>query len=506
MKAAFVGRAQEISELNRLYRSQKAEFLILYGRRRIGKTRLITHWMETFKPRAFFWVAEPTSSTDQLRSFSQAVFQFESPQSQPPAEMSYGDWRTAFETLAHLAEKERTAVIIDEFTYLLEAEPAISANLQHAWDHTLCQANLLLIISGSHLGMMQRQVLSYQAPLYGRSSANILLQPLPFGVTRLFYPNYQADERVAVYAMLGGVPAYWERFDPQRTVSENIRAELLNYNASLHDEPRLLLADFLHEPHNYVSIFRAIASGAGTPKEIARFSGLDEKQIPQYLNVLTETGFIARRVPVTKSSASRSGRHFITDPFLRFYYRFLTRRQSQLALGVEEQALEEIKRHLLDFIGTYTWEELCQEWLLRATGQQCGRHDHRLPFLPDQVGSAWTKEAQIDVAGINSMEKTLILGECKWSPKAMDREVLESLVKKTEIFVPVEGHWRIYYLGFARGGWTQEARSFARTIRKSKIQGGHYDPIGMDLVDLSQVDQDLADWIKSKDAEGAIEI
>ena len=500
MRTLFIGRSRELSELNRLYQSQKAEFLILYGRRRIGKTRLMTHWMETAKPRAFFWVAEPTSSFDQLRSFSQAVFRFESPQSQPPLDMSYGDWRTAFETLARLAEKERTVVIIDEFTYLLEAEPAVSAYLQHTWDHVLSQSNLFLIISGSHLGMMQRQVLSYQAPLYGRSTANLLLQPLPFGVTQAFYPNYQPDERVAVYAMLGGVPAYWEQFDPQRSVSENIRAELLNYSASMHDEPRLLLADFLHEPHNYVSIFRAIASGAGTPKEIARLSGLDAKHIPQYLTVLTDTGFIARRVPVTQPPASRSGRHFITDPFLRFYYRFLARRQSQLALGVEEQSLEELKRHLLDFIGTYTWEELCQEWLLRATGQ------HRLPFLPDQVGSAWTKKAQVDVVGINSMEKTLILGECKWSPKVMDRNVIDDLIKKTEEFVSTEGRWRIYYLGFARGGWTQEAKTFAATYGKTSIQGENWHAVGMSLLDLRQVDQDLAEWSKSKDTEGVIEI
>ncbi len=231
----FLGRSPELAELNRLYHSQKAAFLILYGRRRIGKTRLLTHWMETAKPRAFFWVADPTSSVDQLRSFSQAVFRFESPQSQPPIDMSYGDWRTAFETLARLAERERTAVIIDEFTYLLEAEPAISSYLQHAWDHTLSKCNLLLILSGSHLGMMQRQVLSYQAPLYGRSTANILLQPLPFGVTGEFFPRYKADERVAVYAMLGGVPAYWERFDPQKTISDNIRVELLRYSAAMHD-------------------------------------------------------------------------------------------------------------------------------------------------------------------------------------------------------------------------------------------------------------------------------
>lgn len=499
MKTQFIGRSRELGELNRLYLSQKAEFLILYGRRRIGKTRLMTHWMETARPRAFFWVAEPTSSVDQLRSFSQAVFRFESPQSQPPMELSYGDWRTAFESLARVAEKERTVFIIDEFTYLLEAEPAVSAYLQHAWDHTLSQANLLLIISGSHLGMMQRQVLSYQAPLYGRSTSNMLLQPLPFGVTSEYYPDYQPDERVAIYAMLGGVPAYWERFAPQKTITDNIRAEFLNYNSSLHDEPRLLLADFLHQPHNYVSIFRAIANGAGTPKEISRFSGLEEKHVPQYLNMLVETGFIARRVPVTQPPASRLGRHSITDPFLRFYYRFLARRQSQLALGVDDQALEEIRRHLLDFIGTYTWEELCQEWLLRSTGQ------NRIPFLPDQVGSAWTKKAQVDVVGINSMEKTLILGECKWSPKVMDREVIEELIQKTNEFVPGEGHWRVYYLGFARGGWSSEAKSFARAYGKAQGRGANWVSVGMTLLDLPQVDQDLLDWSKSKNFDLNIE-
>jgi uncharacterized protein len=431
-------------------------------------------------------------SFDQLRSFSQAIFRFESPQSQPPLEMSYGDWRTAFEALSRLAEKERTVVIIDEFTYLIEAEPAISAYLQHAWDHVLSKANLFLILSGSHLGMMQRQVLSYQAPLYGRSTSNLLLQPLPYGVTKAFFPGYSAEERVAVYAILGGVPAYWERFNPQKSVSENIKSELLNYNASLHDEPRLLLADFLRDPHNYISIFRAIANGAGTPKEISRFSGLDEKHIPQYLSVLSETGFIARRVPVTQSQSSRSGRHFISDPFLRFYYRFLAKRQSQLALGVEEQALEEIKRHLIDFIGTYTWEELCQEWLLRATG------NHRLPFLPDQVGSAWTKKAQVDVAGINTMEKTLILGECKWSPRVMDRDIIEGLVQKTAEFVPSDGQWKVFYLGFARGGWSSGAHTFASTLSKENMRGKNWQGAGARLLNLTQIDQDLSEWSRGK--------
>ncbi len=488
----FIGRLSELDQLTRLYASPRPEFLILYGRRRIGKTRLLTHWLEKARPRALFWVAEPTSSADQLHSFSQAILRFQSPQAQPPPQMTYGDWRTAFEAIAQLAQRERLVVIIDEFTYLLESEPAVSATLQHAWDHVLSKANLMLVICGSHLGMMVRQALSYQAPLYGRATANLLLQPLPFGVTGDYFPQYTPSERVAVYAMLGGVPAYWERFTPAATLDENIHAQFLAFGSSLHDEPRLLLADFLSDSHNYISILRAIASGAATPKEIANLSGLDEKHIPQYLSNLHETGFIARRVPVTQPSTSRLGRQFITDPFMRFYYRFLSRRTTQLALGINQQAREELKRHLLDFIGTYTWEELCQEWLLRAS-------DHgALPFVPDQVGAAWTKKAQVDVVGINRMEKTLVLGECKWSPRPVDQDVLADLIQKTGEFVPSEGAWRVFYLGFARGGWTKNALRYHQSLSGQLPHAENWTFAGMQLLDLEQVDRDLKDWSKER--------
>ncbi len=212
------------------------------------------------------------------------------------------------------------------------------------------------------------------------------------------------------------------------------------------------------------------------------------QDIPQYLHLLSETGYVTRRVPVTQPLGSRLGRHIITDPFLRFYYRFLARRQAQLAMEVSDQALEEIERHLLVFIGTYTWEELCQEWLLRASV-----HD-RLPFQPDQVGGAWTKKAQVDVVGINAMEKTLILRECKWSPCPIDRDVSENLIDKTDEFVSSEGRWRVFYLGFARGGWTEEARQFAHRFNTTKIAGDNWQSVGIELITLEQVDYDLSTW------------
>ncbi|MBU0511080.1 MAG: ATP-binding protein [Chloroflexi bacterium] len=483
----FVGRSQELELLNRLWASSKAELLIIYGRRRVGKTRLLTHWLDTTRPRVLFWTAEPTSKLDQLRVFSQAVYNFGNPVVHAPAEFTYASWSQAFQEMARYAQDERLLIILDEFTYLLEAEPGIAGALQNLWDHLLKHTNIVLCLSGSHIGMMQRHLLSYQAPLYGRATALLRLLPLPFGLTPQYFPLYSPDERVAVYAMTGGIPAYWELFDPELSLDENIRRQFLTTHRLLHDEPRLLLQDFVTDAHNYVAILRAMAYGHRTPKQIAGFAGLPDTHIPAYLKKLIATGFVERRIPVTAPPASRLGRHHIVDPFLRFYYRFLSQRQRQLSAGVQEKTLAEMKRHLRDFIGTHTWEELCREWLLRICDD-----DDRLPFLPDQVGSAWTRKAQVDVVGYNPMEKTLILGECKWSTRPADRKVLCDLVARTAEITPRHGKWRVCYLGFARGGWTSGAQVFAR--EESQGKGENWESVGMSLLDLDQVDRDLAAW------------
>jgi AAA+ ATPase superfamily predicted ATPase len=483
----FTGREQELRIMQQEWKSDKARMLILYGRRRVGKTRLVTHWLEGGVPRALYWVAEPTSSVEQLRSFSQALYEFDNG-TPAPEDFSYNTWKHAFGQVARISKGGRFTLVLDEFTYLLSLEPGIAGVLQNAWDQTLKQANVFLIISGSHIGMMERGVLSYQAPLYGRATSKMLLLPLPFKETRAFFPRYRPDERVVVYAMFGGVPAYWEQFDPSSSLDRNMKEKVLGGTNLILDEPRLLLQDFVSDIHNYAAILRAIARGFRTPRDIARDSGLNERHISMYLSNLAETGFVERRLPITAKAASRAGRHYITDPFLRFYFRFLSRRQAQIAMGVQDQALAEIKSHLIDFIGTHTWEELCREWLLRATGHRV------LPFIPDQVGSHWNREAQIDVAGINSMEKTLILGECKWDKHAIGLGVLTELVGKTGKVVPAEGIWRVFYLGFARSGWTREAQAFSEGLAHAKVKGSNWQAVGMLLKDLEQVDNDLDEW------------
>jgi hypothetical protein len=338
--------------------------------------------------------------------------------------------------------------------------------------------------------MMKREVLSYQAPLYGRATAQLYLQPLPFGVSGAYFKNYDAAERAALYAVFGGIPAYWERVDPSVSVSRNIKDQLLTPNNMMQEEPRLLLHDFVREPQNYVAMLRAIAHNARTQKEISDFTGLSQGHVSKYLSVLQDADFVDRRIPVTKGPNTRMGRYHIADPYLRFYYRFLAERGAQLALGVQEQALAEIKRHLIDFIGMHTWEELSREWLLRA-GVMGG-----LPFAPDRVGSVWTRSAQVDVVGINRMEKTLFLGECKWGMGESGRKVLTTLVEKTGEVVPSDGTWQVYYLGFDRAGWTAAAQDYACTVGAGggDTPAGNWTVAGFRLVTLEELDADLARW------------
>src|SRR5258706_518806 len=489
MALEFYGRKGEMEVLDRLWASPREEFLVLYGRRRVGKTALLAEWIRRTGNRALYWVASPTSAVAQLRSFSQSIYNFGNPGSPAPDGFTYSSWEQAFQQVARLAKDERMALFIDEFTYLLEVDPGIAGLLQHVWDHVVQESSIFLCLSGSHLGMVKREFFSYQAPLYGRASAQIHLQPFYFGATHGFFPKYSAVDRVALYSIFGGVPAYWERLDSSKSISWNIKQHLLTSNNLLQSEPRLLLQDFISDPHNYLSILGAIANGAHVTRDIAVITGLPGGHVSKYLGVLTETGFVERRVPVTDPGPPRTGRYHITAPSLRFYFRFLSDRKDQRALGAQDIALEKINRHMIDFIGKYTWEELCREWVLRAGALGA------LPMMSDHVGSAWNSKAQVDVVGINSMEKKLVLGECKWTLSSNERKVMAELVEeKAAKIIPSKGKWKVYFLGFSRSGWTSGAQAYQKEINQQPVQGENWVSTGMRLITLDELDHDMAQW------------
>ena len=484
----FIGREAELNLLDTLWSSPKARLLILYGRRRVGKTRLLTHWIKQHKENGLYWVAEPTSALDQLRSFSRALATFADPEMPPPPDFTYATWEHAFRQVALLSKFRRIAVFIDEVTYLIDVNPNFVGTLQKAWDMWLSEANLLLAMSGSQMGLMQKELLDYQAPLYGRAAAQVQLQPLSFSTSQKFFPQYTPAERVSLYAIFGGIPAYWERLDTNAPVLENLLQQLSPSNSLMFDEPRILLQDFINDPHNYVGIMRAIAHGAQMMSDICKRTGLSKGHTSKYLSILRETGFVEREVPITENQAtSRRGRYFVTDPYLRFYYRFLSAYQSMLALGEQREMLQAIERDLPQFIEQNTWQHLCREWLLRAAARQ------QLPVSVKEVGGDWKRNHAIDVVGIDPQAKQMVLGSCIWDKKPAGATVLAQLVKRAASIVPRGEGWQVYYLGFSANGWTERAQEFIEQ-GEAGTSNEDWQVVGARLLNLEQVDADLIRW------------
>jgi AAA+ ATPase superfamily predicted ATPase len=473
-----------------MWESSKATLMILFGRRRVGKTRLLTHWLQSHEDPGLYWVAEPASALTQLRSFSQALMSFIDPEAEVPPDFTFSTWEMALRQLARFAQERRIALFIDEVTYLIDVNPDFVGILQKTWDLWLSDSNLMLVLSGSQMGQMRKHLLDYDAALHGRATAQTQLPPLPYGTTLDYFPNYSARERVTLYAMWGGVPAYWERLDAKLPILENLRRNILPAHAWMVDESRILLQDFITDLHNYVGIMRAIADGEQAISDISSRTGLTSSKASFYLSVLRDTGFVARRVPVTKlGTDSRAGRYFVTDPYLRFFYRFMSAYQSKLALGQTQEMLELIQQGLPFFIENNSWKELCREWLLFSSAKG------QIPVPVEEVGSEWAKNFNVDVVGISNSENSLVLGDCYWGDSPMGLIALDNLVRKTPTIIPKkDGEWAVYYTAFSASGWTDEAHAKAEELLAENGRRRRWRPVGIRLLDLEEVDHDLVRW------------
>ena len=480
----FTGRNMELSLLNDVYNRRGAQFLILYGRRRIGKTRLITHWGRGLDEPSLYWIASQTSAVKHLREFSRTLFQFLNPDTTIDPTFSYGSWDAAFAEVARAARESRMVIILDEFTYVMQANPEVPSLIQRAWDHQLKNSNVFLILTGSLAGIIQRAALDYQAPLYGRATARLKLQPLSFGALADMLPNYNAEQRVAVYTITGGVPAYVEMFKDDRNILKNLRQHIVTPLNTMLEDAVFLLGEQLHEPGNYIAILEAIASGYHRLTDIATMSGISRSNISKYLSVLQELGYVERQVPATvrRPEQSRKGRYVIVDAYFRFYFRFLKPYLADIARGRTRKVVSLLYDHLLDFIGTHTFEELCRIWV-----DDMAEMDD-FPFLPTRTGSFWSKEAQVDVVAINWRSKEILLGECKWGEKPVARHVIQTLVDKRDKVLPDKSSWRVYYAFFARQGFTDAAQALA----------SEHDAL---LVTLDQVERGMQRWLHTQEVQ-----
>jgi len=478
---AFIDRHRELGELNTLIENpRRAEFVLTYGRRRVGKTTLLTHWAQASGRPFLYWVARQETAEATRQSLARALWRWAYPavgEVEPPR---FASWEHLFEQLVRMIGDEPVIIVLDEFSHAAETDSSLPSHVQVLWDqHLQHRAGTILVLAGSHIGMMV-DLQAINAPLYQRFTAQLPINPLPYAALSAFFPRYPADERVFAYAVLGGIPAYLQAFDPDQNVSQNIRRHLFQSIGMFRSDPLLLISELVSRTNVYTSVLSAIAMGAHTPQEIATRAGLVPSNLDPYLKQLQKLGLVERRLPALippddRPTTTRS-RYHLRDPYLRFYFRFIEPHLESIELDLVDALWDELHDQVRAFVGATVFEELSREWVLAQARAR------RLPFAPEIVGSHWSGQVQIDVAAINWPKKQLLIGECKWGKDGVDlatvRELLEKEAKVREE-LPEDGQdWTVHYAFFSRAGFTAEARD--RALAERAI-----------LVDLPTLDTDL---------------
>ncbi len=455
---AFINREAEIQFLSDRAVSGKAEFIVLYGRRRIGKTELLK---ETFRKRkAIFFVADLGGDQDQRQRFSEAVGRlYPTPllqEDRPP------EWEPLLRYLVDLGMKERIIVILDEFPYLCSSQPALPSILQRIWDEKGKDAKLYVIICGSFVSFMEREVLGHKSPLYGRRTGQLLLPPLSLITMKGFFPHYSSEERISAYAILGGIPAYLAQFSDKLSLRENIERQILNPTAFLYDEVRFILMEELRDPKNYLSLLQSIAFGNTRMNDIVQRTGIERGPASKYLSVLQDLRLIERETTITEKQPekSRKGIYRISDNFFRFWFRFVPPYKSRLAESGPKRIMEqEILPYLDQFIGQ-AFDRICVEILqyLVAGG--------RIKLDYDKVGRWWGGNEEIDMVAMKG-DTPVFMAEGKWSRKPVGIDILMDLRRKLSFLVSENQKGGVRLGLFSRSGFTKEVEELGK---KGKVE------------------------------------
>lgn len=456
----FIDRDAELAFLDRVLtrnRPGPGQLIMLYGRRRVGKTALLRYWAEHSGLPWIYWMAQKEPAPVQRRKlFAQILGR----DPMDPTTPAFPSWSDLWDVVAPRLTSHKQLLILDELPYAAEADPATLSALQLAWDLHFQHAPTVIALCGSHVRAMET-LLTYQSPLFGRMTGQWQLQPLPFGALRHFFPAWSPEEQVAAYALVGGVPTYLNWFDPDRSLSDNLRLHLLTPGSLALAEVEFLLYDEVREPRVYLSILQAIGNGAHTLAAISSAALVAQSNLTAYLATLQDLRLVERRIPATipsaKQRSSKQGRYHLTDPFHRFYFRFLQPHEGELSYQ-PERVLTLIQQGLRAFVGATAWEELARQWVFAQAGAQT------LGFAPDRIGSHWSRSVQADVIAISWQERTILIGECKWGADPVDkqtaRNILEHTIPKVLAELPEQGSsWRVLPMLFARAGATPAARA-----------------------------------------------
>lgn len=448
----FIGRERELETLERLYLSNRFEFAVLYGRRRVGKTALINQFIGG--KNAIYFMGVESNAKQNLENLSRSIMEYSAGIS---TDTSFASFQAALEYVFQLAQKVRIILAIDEYPYVARASKSLASTLQMLIDKYKDNSKLMLLLCGSSMSYMEDHVLAYKAPLYGRRTAQIKLLPFTFEEACRCLSPMSGENLALMYGAFGGTPQYLLQINARQSVRDNIMNTYLNPASFLYEEPMNLLKQEVREPGIYTAIIAAIASGRSRMSEISGKVGENTNVCATYLKNLIALGIIQKETPYGEKE-SRKSVYAIADNMFRFWYRFVLENNSLIARGAADLAYKRIEPHLTAYMGK-VFEEICKQHLWKRL------LDGSSPVEFNSLGRWWgnnpmTKsQAEIDIIGEQD-KATALLGECKWTKEKVDLGVLTALIEKSRIFP----YQKMHLFLFSKSGFTKGCIDRAREL------------------------------------------
>ncbi len=443
----FIDRQNEIETLEKQYKAVESSFVIIYGRRRVGKTSLINEFLKTHEDSLYFLATEE-SEAQNLKEFKKVVADFTQNDLLAKAEV---DWMEVFRQFTLKPTNSKKIIVIDEFQYIGQASSGFPSVMQKIWDTLLKDSHIMLILCGSLVSLMKSQTLDYSSPLYGRRTAQIRLRQIPFRYYQDFYPNLSKEQLLPFYAISGGVPKYIETFQGYTDVYEAIKENILNPQSFLYEEPFFLLQKEVSEIGSYFSLIKTIALGNRKLSDISAALGIKQTGLSKYLKVLIDLDLVEREIPVTEPvpEKSKSGLYRLTDNYIAFWFRFVYPYRAYLERGERDYVLSQIKERFVQNYASFVYEDICRAkmWELSSSNTWA--------FHFDKVGRFWgANTGELDIVAIDTAGKNIVLGECKYTKSGKGLSVLHTLQDKAEAIKRITGISHVEYVIFSTAGFS----------------------------------------------------
>lgn len=449
----FIDRDQEMQTLQNEYERDGSALVVLYGRRRVGKTTLISEFIKD--KNALFFLATEESEHQNRNAFKEKVAEFTHSDLLRDADVK--TWDTLFKAIVDASSSEKPIIVLDEFQYLGKANAAFPSIFQRIWEEHLKNQSVMVILCGSLISMMQSQTLAYSSPLYGRRTAQIQLKQIPFAYYHEFFPEKDYKNLVEMYAITGGVPKYIELFRENEDIYSAINTCVLNRSGYLYEEPYFLLQQEVNEIGSYFSIIRAIAAGNSKLSAIASMLEIKATSLTKYLKTLIDLDVIEREVPVTENNPQRSkkGLYKIKDNYLRFWFAFVYPNKSFIESGHSNIVMSKIKKNLVRNHIAFVYEDVCKErmWQLNAEGAW--------PFHFSKLGRYWDAQTEIDIVALDPEGKNIVFGEYKYWQEPVGIDVLTKLEAKVRSVLWERNNRNVWYVLFSISGFTKELEELA---------------------------------------------